>query len=84
MIHPIFIVILSLPEIYALLVAFWKTKNFYVIMALLKTLILCALYSYIWFVDPPIDTVRIVARTALVLMQSIGTGAAIIYLRERK
>ena len=79
-IHPIFLIALSLPVAIALWIEWGKNHNQYVLCAFWMAVIFCALYVYIALVDPPVLQARATARLAFVFQWGLGAANALEYL----
>lgn len=83
MIYPIYLIALCIPVETALLREYKRTKNFYILCALIMTAVFQSVYLYIGFADPPIEIARDIARYGFVLMWSVGAFASLRYLFHR-
>lgn len=84
MIHAYLLVALNLPTLVALFLEYRKTRNKYVMMALLCVLVFINVYVNLGFLNPPIEEARSYARENFVVMSGIGMVGSIMYLLENR
>lgn len=79
-IHAYLLVALCIAPALALFHAWRKYDNLYALTGLIMTIIFALTYVYLGFFDPPIETARIIARPAFVVMWGLASGVSLWYI----